>query len=113
MTAGPVTESWWTPSQVQLVADRDRQWRLVEFESADMVRRPTPGGWAGKRMTPDDRLDLTAERVPDGWDHEHCSLCGAKISRRGDDKPVGYTDGKDWVCTSCFAKYISPRIAVR
>jgi len=50
--------------------------------------------------------------VPDGWGHDHCELCFKTITdfvREGGQAPVvdeGHTNGSDWVCCECFAKYI-------
>jgi hypothetical protein len=44
--------------------------------------------------------------VPGGWDHEHCRLCWERISDIEAGKNFGYTDGKDWLCESCYEKYI-------
>ena len=43
----------------------------------------------------------------EGWDHDHCELCGAKFSLAEGDLHQGYvtTDYYHWVCESCFADF--------
>jgi hypothetical protein len=55
--------------------------------------------------------DASANVVPDGWDHEHCELCWAKISRLPADSAEGYSDGDRWMCVECFNRYVHPRVA--
>jgi hypothetical protein len=39
-----------------------------------------------------------------GWDHDHCEFCGAKLSEHPGDLNFGYvsTDDYHWVCENCF-----------
>ena len=45
----------------------------------------------------------------EGWDHEHCAFCSAKIMAAGtpDTFHEGYAtdDNRHWVCTRCFADF--------
>jgi hypothetical protein len=89
-------EDWWTPMQLALVEDRCRCWQAQTFRPSDaLVQSPTN----------------EIEVMPEGWDHEHCTLCWQKISLRSGDCQSGYTDGKSWLCTECYEKFIIPRLA--
>lgn len=45
----------------------------------------------------------------EGWDHDHCSFCGAKFAEiEGDDVlHEGYStpDDYDWICDTCFSDF--------
>jgi hypothetical protein len=46
----------------------------------------------------------------EGWDHDHCAFCSAKIWDRAsgaDEYDCGYTtnDKYHWVCEGCFADF--------
>ena len=51
------------------------------------------------------------ELIEDGWSHDHCPFCWVTIC----DDPVpeyvseAYTNGYDWVCPDCYAKYLEPK----
>lgn len=61
------------------------------------------------------RLRFKAWHAPrPGWDHDHCSVCTAKIWDKADTAQGEYVDGyatcedfkrgtdSDWVCVECF-----------
>lgn len=41
------------------------------------------------------------------WDHEHCEMCGDKISEYEGDTNDAYcsADKRHWVCPRCFADF--------
>ena len=43
----------------------------------------------------------------EGWDHDHCEMCGAKFGRTKGDLRYGYVTSDDyhWVCETCFADF--------
>lgn len=42
-----------------------------------------------------------------GGEHEHCTMCGIKISASAEDIHEGYVTTKNmhWVCCECFEAY--------
>jgi hypothetical protein len=112
MSGNRPTEDWWTPQQAQLVEDRERTWQRADFTPSDMVlfRRGDGQGSIGRRLLPDEIPPSNGEIVKGGWDHEHCQLCSTKISAAGGNPSQGYTDGKGWLCSACFDRYIAPRV---
>jgi Clp amino terminal domain, pathogenicity island component len=47
------------------------------------------------------------ELVPDGWKADHCLICDWELSESEDDAHnTGYTNGRDWLCTECFEKFL-------
>jgi hypothetical protein len=107
--ATPPKEEWWTPQQVALVEDRSRHWRLTSFEPSATVAFESDGQTVVRKRQADDDIATAAHVVPGGWDHEHCALCWQKISGIAGANQSGYTDGRDWLCTDCYEKFIIPR----
>jgi hypothetical protein len=102
-------EDWWTPVQLECATDTSRNWRHVLFQPRDMVVEPIDSGWLGHKRDNHEETTPNGKIIQNGWDHEHCFLCWATISTATGDCNAGYTDGNDWVCDTCFAKYIAPR----
>lgn len=100
-------ETGWTLRQRALVEDRSRKWRRQRFQPSDAVEYRLDG----KRIDTRARADAPAggTLVPDAWDHEHCALCWGTISPHTGDGHEGYTDGADWLCVECFARYVAPQ----
>jgi hypothetical protein len=48
------------------------------------------------------------ELCEDAWEHDHCVTCGRVMMEHPDDAAIdtGYTDGKEWLCASCFTWYL-------
>ena len=112
MTGKQHTETWWTPQQLKLVEDSSRSWHRATFEPSDMLLFHREGGLGaiGRPLVAGEQPGANSEVVKGGWDHAHCELCWEKISAHGENQHEGYTDGKAWVCTSCFDKYVAPRL---
>ena len=106
------TETWWTPGQLSLVEDAHRNWHRATFEPSDMllVGREMGQGSIGRQAYPSEQTDQDGEIVKAGWDHAHCELCWTTVSAAGANQHDGYTDGKAWLCISCFDTYIAPRL---
>jgi hypothetical protein len=114
MTEAHRTEEWWTPEQLRLVEDTARSWVRTTFSPSDMllIRRQPGERSMGRRVRPGERPDPDSEIIEGGWDHEHCELCWAEIAASGEHQREGYTDGKTWICVSCFNAYIAPRLGL-
>ncbi len=105
-------EDWWTPQQMALVEDRSRRWRLKSFEPSDAAASSSEGQRVLRAKQADEEENSGADRVPGGWDHEHCTLYWQRLSLSPGDERAGYTDGRDWLCQACYEKFILPRTAV-
>lgn len=48
--------------------------------------------------------------VPDGWSHDHCEICYARISDDVDeeDENEGYFSEGSWLCTFCYFSFVKP-----
>lgn len=42
-----------------------------------------------------------------GWSHDHCEICWWRLcEEEGEQHSVGYTDGRDWICSECYHQFI-------
>jgi len=103
-------EDWWSPQQLDVVEDRSRRWVLRQFEPSDTIAFPFEGQTIARRREPDEAVPSGARVVPGGWDHVHCAVCWQKISQLSGSERSGYTDDRDWVCRTCYERYILPRV---
>lgn len=55
------------------------------------------------------RDDANFELVKDGWKKDHCGICRWELfeSKEDADHGVGYTNGRDWICSECFERFWS------
>ena len=49
------------------------------------------------------------ELVKGGWKKDHCGICQWELfeSKENAEHGVGYTNGRDWICTECYEKFWS------
>jgi len=46
--------------------------------------------------------------VQGGWKKDHCAICYWELFESDDaSHGIGFTNGKDWVCTECHQKFIA------
>jgi hypothetical protein len=50
---------------------------------------------------------LNFEFVKGGWRKDRCLICGWELfeSASDGDHGIGYTNGRDWLCSECYAKF--------
>jgi hypothetical protein len=102
----PIYNSYWF-GRIDLVLDAGIQWRRKQFVAPDAFVQdaPTPGWRQSRAAELGDESRADGQIVPGGWDHEHCEICWRHIGSGGD--PEGYVTGNDeWVCTSCYSRYV-------
>lgn len=81
-------------------------WQRESWTPRDIVISPANGG-----VSFDIRLaqpPTNFRLVKNGWTQDQCVIC--HWSLKATDKPehnTGYTNGRDWVCTECYEKFIS------
>ena len=48
------------------------------------------------------------ELVKAGWKRDHCSICRWELFESKEDAAhgTGYTNGRDWLCTECYEKFL-------
>ena len=103
---------------------RGRTWEWKRWESRPAERAPLGDDRPGTILAQlgDMPSEITGERVPDIWDHDHCEVCWARFTTLEvpDEDPLteGYTtpgpaglpDSEwrpdyHWVCAPCFAAH--------
>jgi hypothetical protein len=57
-------------------------------------------------------LDLTLaedsanfELIKGGWKRDLCAICRWELFESQDDHGMGYSNGRDWLCTECYEKF--------
>lgn len=103
-----IIESWWIPSQIDLVKDKSRIWTKREFKTTSGFWSEKDGGKLLGKTSSHEAMLRGAVVDDTAWDHEHCELCFETISDKEGYQKEGYTDGKEWLCTECYNKYIGP-----
>ena len=98
--------TWWTHRELEIAQSDVLCWRKEEFHPSNAIEIIEDGHRVWRKQEDGDVAE-NAKIIPDGWTHEHCELCCKTISMVDGDDPVGCTDGFDWVCESCFKKYIA------
>jgi hypothetical protein len=97
----------WAPWQLEIARSNPEQWRRKYFKPSDMLAfRNKDGSVIGRKMDETEASD-NGFVVPEGWEHEHCSLCWKTISEAEPDEHFGYVNNSDWVCQECYDKYIN------
>jgi hypothetical protein len=86
-----------------------RQWNYASFVPRDSFHwEETEAGYV--RAVPIERRPANVDGwvVPQGWDHEHCLICGTHIARLAGCQHSGFTDDGDWLCCRCLEYYVAP-----
>lgn len=47
----------------------------------------------------------TFELLKAGWKKDCCAICRWELHESDDDHGIGYTNGRDWICTECYDKF--------
>ena len=97
-------DDYWQAPLVEAIADEETRWRQVRFNPRDAAyfRQNGVVGWrpAGDPL-PEGAVETYI--VPDGWDHEHCDLCGQHVDP---ENPIGYEDDdRNFLCAECYERY--------
>ncbi len=92
--------------QAQLVELRKFAWRKRQWQPLDTLVEISSG-----RIFFDVTLKADAEfkLVTGGWPREFCSVCHWELSTDGGPEHAdGYTNGREWLCTECYEKFLGP-----
>lgn len=96
---------WWRPDQLEIAQSSSQLWHKQLFAPQDMVLIVIPGGQLGRQVIEEESVSEDG-LVRGGWDHEHCFLCWENISAHETGPNDGYTNGKEWLCATCYMTYI-------
>jgi len=97
---------WWTPDQLAIAQDLSREWQKVTFVPSDAVEIVTDDSRIMLRELEEGEDPVHGRLVEGGWDHEHCALCWRTISAREEDDNTGYRNGRNWLCSFCYQRFI-------
>jgi hypothetical protein len=107
----PYVDYYWSPKDVSLALEPASKWKRVLFKAQDAVRYrdpKVPEWWKSHLATaPASEGATDVHIVRDGWDHEHCCVCKSRIGRAGARHGYYSKADNDWLCISCYKKFIA------
>jgi hypothetical protein len=107
----PYVDYYWGPKEVAFALESARAWKKVMFKAEDSVRYgdpQVPGWWKSHVAThPVSEGASGVQIIKKGWDHEHCYLCKSRIGRAGGRFGYYSKADNDWLCVSCYKKFIA------
>jgi ATP-dependent Clp protease ATP-binding subunit ClpC len=92
--------------QAQLPELRKFAWRKRQWKPLDILVEISSG-----RIFFDITLkdDLGFKLVVGGWPREFCTICHWEINADGGSEHASaYTNGRGWLCTECYEKFLEP-----
>jgi hypothetical protein len=107
----PYVDYYWSPKEVAFALEPASCWKCVKFKSLDSVQYSDPAvpGWRTTHVAshppPPDASNIQV--IKNGWDHEHCYLCKSRIGRAGNRWGYYSKTDKDWLCISCYKKFVA------
>lgn len=105
-----VLRCWWGQDQLEIARGIYRPWQRTNFSRKDATRHHWPKGVVALSPRDEARAQEEEEIIKGGWDHEHCRLCWETID---EDSRYGYLDGTDWVCITCYDRYIASGLGAK
>jgi len=100
--------AWDSEYVIAMVSDCRRfLWQKQVFTAPDMVVRRADGRISFDRKLAEDSANF--ELVERGWKEVGCIICHWQLTES--ENPVqgtGYTNGRDWLCTECYEKFLAP-----
>ena len=96
----------WTTRDVEFAGVTDRAFSQKVFNTHSSLRRNLPDGLREWKQYNGEPFDESVwELIPGGWDHEHCSLCWARIA----DGMTYWANGGEFklLCDYCHDHYAS------
>lgn len=107
----PYVDYYWSPKEVSFALEPAGAWKRVVFKAEDSVRYrdpKVPGWWTSHvAAAPVSEGAEDVHIIKDGWDHEHCALCKSRIGRAGARYGYYSKGDNDWLCISCYKKFIA------
>ena len=107
----PYVDYYWSPREVAFALEGTVAWKKLLFKAKDSVRYhdpKVPGFWTSHVATQSVAEGATdVHIIKNGWDHEHCYFCRARIGKAG--ARYGYYSKADneWLCISCYKNFIA------
>lgn len=81
-------------------------WQKRDFLAANIVVRKDGGSISFDLTLAEDSTEFD---IVKGYWKEECKICYWKLEESGDpENGTGYTNGRDWLCTECYEKFVAP-----
>lgn len=78
-------------------------WQKALWKPRDCVSERQTGKVSLDMTLSEDRANF--EVIKAGWKKDHCTICCWELFESDDAHGIGYTNGRDWVCTECFERF--------
>ena len=95
----------WSNYQLNIAKSEIDIWEKKCFKSADAIMHVENGLRAWQEYKGEE-IKQGETIIKNGWDHEHCCLCMEKIAENNSENHAAFFNGKDWICTKCFERYV-------
>jgi len=100
--------SSWNADYVREAFNRCRaynwHWHKAAWVPQDVVIDRKTGRFSfGMSLSAD---SANFELVKAGWKKDHCFICRWELSESQDEHGRGYTNGREWLCTECYEKFL-------
>jgi len=81
-------------------------WQKKPWAARDMVVERARGSLSFDLSLAADTANY--ELIKAGWKKDHCSICRWELFESKEDAAhgTGYTNGRDWLCTECYEKFL-------
>jgi len=81
-------------------------WEQKRWKARDIVIKKDGKGFSFDLALAENSTEF--ELVKGGWNKDHCAICRWELFESDDPiHVVGFTNGRDWVCTECHQKFIA------
>ena len=103
-----IHDKQWDKSYIeaQLVELWKFAWRKCQWKRLDVLVEISSGRIFFDLTRKD---DLGFKLVQGGWARDFCSLCHWELNADGGpEHGAGYTNGREWLCTECYDKFLGP-----
>jgi hypothetical protein len=99
----------WPPSVIEYRVQECKRffWKRANFVAPDVVIHRKDGliSFDTSLCSAEPEFEL----VKGGWKQTECQICTWKFAESEDAaRGRGYTNGRDWICTECYEKFLKP-----
>jgi hypothetical protein len=78
-------------------------WRKASWRPRDVAVEHKTGKLSLDLTLAEDSANF--KLVKGGWKKDLCAICRWELFESQDDHGIGYTNGRDWLCTECYEKF--------
>lgn len=78
-------------------------WRKAFWKPRDAMMERKTGKLSLDLTLAEDSANF--ELIKGGWKRDLCAICRWELFESQDDHGMGYSNGRDWLCTECYEKF--------